>query len=69
MKNPQLQVVANSGPVPVEAVCSLCPNVKFTVKVPELLDAKEAMNSLERQFKTHVAQVHKQADSSHTDAG
>ncbi|MGA8538960.1 MAG: hypothetical protein WB566_05640, partial [Terriglobales bacterium] len=65
MKKPALEVTALHGLVPVEGVCTFCPDVKFRVtKPPEILDVEEAKQSLLRQFKRHFEQVHMREDAS-----
>jgi hypothetical protein len=59
MKKPELEVTESNGPVPLAGTCTSCPSERFHVRVPDNLDAKQALKSLRFQFERHVEQTHR----------
>lgn len=70
MKKPELHVTVNSGggAIPTEGTCTSCPTEKFRIKVPDNLDRKDALSSLQRQFDQHFKRVHMREDASQSAA-
>jgi hypothetical protein len=59
MRKPELEVTELNGLVPIAATCTSCPSERFRVHVPDNLDAKQALKSLQFQFERHVEQAHR----------
>jgi hypothetical protein len=58
-KKPTLRGTKWLGTIPVEAVCTACPDVKFKASTgSHRPDPGEYTKSLQQQFEAHLKQVH-----------